>query len=141
MTTSHSTRPPAGGSPWAAGLSVFAASILMVVGLFQFFEGLVAVIDGDDFLIRTSDYVFKFDSSVWGWTHLILGILVALAGAFIFTGNIVARSVGILIASLSALANFLWIPYYPVWALVVLALDIFVIWALSSSNLGKETGL
>lgn len=143
MSDTATRRPPPDytGSPWASGLSVFAASMMMIVGIFQFFEGLVAVVDGDDFLIRTKDYVVQFDATTWGWTHLILGILVALAGAFIFTGNIVARSVGILIASLSALANFLWIPYYPVWALVVLALDIFVIWALSSSNLGKETGL
>jgi len=109
----------------------------MVVGLFQFFEGLVAVIDGDDFLIRTSDYVFKFDSGVWGWTHLILGIVLFLAGLGIFAGNLFARSVGILAAGLSAVANFLWIPYYPVWAIVVLTLDVFVIWALSTSDLGK----
>ena len=137
MTTSHSTRPPAGGSPWAAGLSVFAASILMVVGLFQFFEGLVAVVNGDEFLIRTSDYVFKLDATAWGWTHLILGVVLFLAGLGIFAGNLFARSVGILAAGLSALANFLWIPYYPIWAIVVLTLDVFVIWALSTSDLGK----
>ena len=137
MSTAPSTRAPAGGSPWAAGLSVFAASILMVVGLFQFFQGLVAVIDGDEFLIRTEDYIFKFDPTAWGWTHLILGVVLFLAGLGIFAGNLFARSVGILAAGLSAVANFLWIPYYPIWAIVVLTLDIFVIWALSTSDLGK----
>lgn len=137
MTTAHSSRQSAGGSPWAAGLSVFAASILMVVGLFQFFEGLVAVVNGDEFLIRTSDYVFKLDATAWGWTHLILGIVLFLAGLGIFAGNLLARSVGILAAGLSAVANFLWIPYYPIWAIVVLTLDVFVIWALSTSDLGK----
>jgi hypothetical protein len=137
MSATRSSRSPASPSPWAAGLSVFAASILMVVGLFQFFEGLVAVIDGDDFLVRTPNYVFQFDASVWGWTHLILGLVLFLAGMGIFAGSLLARSVGIVAAGLSAVANFLWIPYYPVWAIVVLTLDVFVIWALSSSDLGK----
>lgn len=136
MTSAHSSRR-ASESPWAAGLSIFAASILMVGGLFQFFEGLVAVVNGDEFLIRTSDYVFKLDATAWGWIHLILGLVLFVAGIGIFTGNLLARGVGIVAAGLSALANFLWIPYYPVWAIVVLTLDVFVIWALSTSDLGK----
>ena len=137
MTSAHSSRQAASGSPWAAGLSIFAASILMVGGLFQFFEGLVAVVNGNEFLVRTSDYVFQFDATAWGWIHLILGLVLFVAGIGIFTGNLLARGVGIVAAGLSALANFLWIPYYPVWAIVVLTLDVFVIWALSTSDLGK----
>ena len=138
MTTAHSSRQSAGGSPWAAGLSVFAASILMVVGLFQFFEGLVAVVNGNDFLVRTGNYVFKFDTSAWGWIHMILGVVVAAAGVGIFTGNVVARGVGILLASLSMIANFLWMPYYPLWSIVVIAIDVFVIFALCSVSLGDK---
>jgi len=125
-------------SPWGEGLSVFAASMMMVVGLFQFFEGLVAVVDGDDFLLQTRNYVVQFDASTWGWTHLILGVVVAATGVFILTGNVLARGVGIFIVSLSALANFLWIPYYPIWAIIVIALDVAVIWALTSANLGRR---
>jgi hypothetical protein len=64
--------------------------------------------------------------------------VVVLAGAFIFTGNIVARSVGILIAGLSALANFFWLPYYPFWSITIIAIDVFVIWALCSVRLNNE---
>ena len=134
--TSRRPVPDYQGSSWASGLSVFAASLMMVLGVFQFFEGLVAVVDGNDFLLNTKNYVVQFDASTWGWTHLILGVVVAATGLFILTGNAVARGVGVGIVSLSALANFLWIPYYPLWALTVLALDVAAIWALTNANLG-----
>jgi hypothetical protein len=136
--TSRRPVPDYQGSTWASGLSVFAASLMMVLGVFQFFEGLVAVVDGNDFLLNTKNYVVQFDASTWGWTHLILGLVVAATGLFILTGNAVARKVGVVIVSLSALANFLWIPYYPLWALTVLALDVAAIWALTNANLGDS---
>jgi hypothetical protein len=125
-------------SPWAMGASVFAGSTMVVVGVLQFFEGLVALVNGNDFLLSTANYLFRFDASVWGWTHLVIGLLVAAAGVLVFTGSRVARGVGILLAGLSAIANFLWMPYYPVWALTLLALSVFVIWGLASSNLGDD---
>jgi hypothetical protein len=82
--------------------------------------------------------VVQFDASTWGWTHLILGLVVAATGVFILTGNAIARGVGIFIVSLSALANFLWIPYYPLWGIIVLALAVAAIWALASANLGDR---
>jgi hypothetical protein len=138
MSIATSRRPDEQVSAWAGGLSVFAASMMMVLGVFQFFEGLVAVVDGDDFLLQTRNYVVQFDASTWGWTHLVLGVVVAATGALILTGNALARGVGIFIVSLSALANFLWIPYYPIWAIIVLALDVAAIWALASANLGDR---
>jgi len=130
--------PDSAGSPWAKGASVFAGLLMATVGLFQFFEGLVALVDGDDFLLATRNYIFKFDATTWGWIHIVLGVVVTAAGIFIFTGNVVARSVGVFIACLAALANFLWIPYYPLWALTTLALNVFVIWGLVVANLGEE---
>jgi len=127
----------ANDSTWAGGVSVFAASMMLVVGAFQFFEGLVAVAN-DTFYVKTQDYVLQLDTTQWGWIHMILGALVVLAGVFIFTGNIVARSVGILLAGLSALANFFWLPYYPLWSIVIIAIDVFVIWALCSVRLNNE---
>src|SRR3954471_21830859 len=89
-------------SPWAEGASVFAGSTMLVLGTLQFFQGLVAVVNGNDFLLRTQNYVFQFDASTWGWVHMLLGVLVAAAGVFVFTGNPVARGVGIFLAGLSA---------------------------------------
>ena len=139
--TRHRTGEPTGGqrsSPWAMGASIFAACTMVVLGILQFFQGIVALIDGNDFLLRTPNYVFRFDASVWGWTHMGIGLLVAVAGAFVFSGSRVARGVGIFLASLSAIANFLWMPYYPFWGLTLVALNVFVIWGLASSNLRDD---
>lgn len=128
----HRTR-----SVWAAGASTFGATIMIVVGIFQFAEGLIAVINGSKFFVNTPNYVFTFNPTAWGWLHMIIGLSAAVAGAFIFTGNVFARSVGVALAVLSALANFLWLPYYPVWAIVIIALDVFVIWGLTTVDLGE----
>src|SRR6187200_506181 len=92
-------------SSWAKGASVFAGSMMLMVGILQFFEGLTALLYGD-FLIETPAYLFRLDPTAWGWTHLVLGLLVAATGVAVFTGNPVARGVGIFLASLSAIANF-----------------------------------
>ena len=67
----------------------------------------------------------------WGWIHLTVGLLVLVAGFFVFNGAVWARVVGIAAAALSAVLNFMWLPYYPVWGLIIIALDMTVIWALS----------
>jgi hypothetical protein len=123
-------------SSWARGASALAGCIMLVAGILQLFEGLTALLYGDNSLVRTPTYLFSLSPAAWGWTHLVLGILIAAAGVAIFTGNPVARGLGILLAGLSAIANFLWLPHYPLWASVVLALDMFIIWGLAKSNLG-----
>jgi hypothetical protein len=125
-------------SPWATSASIFAGSMMFMAGILQCVQGLVALVNGTDFLIRIPNYLFQFDASTWGWTHLTLGIGLAAAGAFVFTGNPAARGVGIFLAGLSAVVNFLWLPYYPIWSLVVIPLDVVVIWGLASSNLGDD---
>ena len=110
---------------------------MLIAGVFQFIQGLTSLINGNNFLVKTANFLFTFNATTWGWIHLILGLVLALAGAFIFTGNVAARSVGVAVAALSAIANFMWLPHYPVWAIIVIALDIFVIWGLSKSNLGQ----
>lgn len=124
-------------STWAVGASVFAATLMILAGVFQFLQGLVAIVDGDEFLVVTPDYLFKFDATTWGWIHLLLGLVLVAAGGFILTGNVLARGIGILIAAVSAVASFLWIPYYPVWSLLIIALDVFIIWGLNRGNLGE----
>jgi hypothetical protein len=139
MTSSTPRRSaqPSTSSLWAAGTSTFAACIMLMAGVFQAVQGLAALVNGTDFLVRTENYVFTFNATTWGWIHLILGILIAVAGGFILTGNIVARSLGIALAVFSAIANFLWLPYYPIWAIVIIALNVLIIWALAKANLGE----
>jgi len=118
-------------SAWAGGLTVFAGVILATVGVFQFFQGLAAIVKGSFFVVAPNN-IYELSVSGWGWIHLILGIVLAATGFFILTGQPWARVVGIGVAGLSALANFLFIPYYPLWAVVIIALDVAVIWALAT---------
>jgi len=115
---------------WAVGFIVFAAVMMMMAGVFQALAGLVAIFK-NEFYVATRNYLFEFDVSAWGWIHLILGVIVALAGFALLSGATWARAVGITLAVLSAIANFLFIPYYPFWSLLIIALDVFVIWALA----------
>ncbi len=119
------------GNAWATGVAIFAAALLLTAGLFQIVQGFVAIVD-DEFFVHTAKYTFEFDTTAWGWIHLILGIVLALTGFFLFSGAAWARIVGIAVAVLSMLANFLWLPHYPFWAIVLIALDVLVIWALST---------
>lgn len=118
-------------SSWAVGWSAFAGAILITVGFFQTVAGVVALVD-DEFWVVGKEYIFQFDITTWGWIHLILGIILVLSGFGIFTGNVVARTVGVLFAIVSAITAFMWIPWYPLWSIVIIALDIAVIWALTA---------
>lgn len=122
-------------SSLAVGMSVFAGTIMIMIGVMHVFQGLVALIN-DTFYVAGEEWVFQFDVTTWGWVHLILGAVVALAGFFVFTGAIWARTIGVIMAVVSGVATFAWLPYYPLWGLVVIALDVFVIWALTAH--GRE---
>ncbi len=123
-------------SGWATGMIVFAGSIMLVAGVFQSIAGLAAILD-DKFLVVTQNYVFDLDATAWGWVHLLLGVVLGFAGWGIFSGATWARGVGMLLAMLSAIANFFFIPYYPVWAIVIIALDVAIIYALAIWNRGE----
>jgi hypothetical protein len=119
------------GSPWAQGVVIAAASLLLMAGLFQIFQG-IAAIANDDVFVKFPNYTFEFDTTVWGWIHLVVGVIFVLVAFFLFSGNAFARGAGIGIAVISAVGNFAWLPYYPLWALAVIALDILIIWAIAS---------
>jgi hypothetical protein len=126
------SRKPSG---WAVGFTVFAAIMMLMVGVFQALQGLVAIFE-NEFYVQTRNYLFQFDATAWGWIHLVIGVLVAFAGWGLLSGQTWARVVGITLAVLSAIANFLFIPYYPFWSLLIITLNVFVIWALSAH--GRE---
>jgi hypothetical protein len=124
-------RSATGISPFASGLALFAGTLMIIAGFFQAVSGLVALFQNQLYVVGVS-YVFSFDVTTWGWIHLLVGILVAVAGVAVLTGQLWGRIIGIGLAVLSMIANFLFIPYYPIWSLLVIALDVFVIWALCS---------
>jgi hypothetical protein len=117
---------PAG---WVVGMSVFAAIVMITIGIFHVVQGLAALFRNEIYLVG-AQYVFSFDLTAWGWIHLLAGILLIAAGSAILKGKVWARSVGVGFAVLSMIANFLFLPYYPVWSVLIITLDVFVIWAL-----------
>jgi hypothetical protein len=118
-------------SGWAVGLILFAAIMMIMVGTFQALQGLIAIFE-NEFYVATRNYLFQFDATTWGWIHLVLGVIMASAGWGLLSGRTWARAVAITLAVLSAIANFLFIPYYPFWSLLIITLDVFVIWAIAA---------
>ena len=115
----------------AVGFILFAAVMMIMAGVFQALQGLVGIFE-NEFYVPTRNYLFQFDATTWGWTHLLVGLLVAFAGWGLLSGRTWARTVAITLAVLSAIANFAFIPYYPFWSLLIITLDIFVIWAVAA---------
>jgi hypothetical protein len=116
-------------SGFAVGMTLVAAVLMMIGGLLDFFSGLAALIRGQ-FLVVLPNYAFSVSATGWGWLHLITGVVVFAAGAALLTDHLWARIVGVVVAGLSAIMNFVMLPYYPVWAIIVIALDILIIAAL-----------
>ena len=137
MAQYDTTREPA-VSGWAIGGITFAGTMLILIGMFQAIDGLVAIFN-DDFFLVTQNYTFNLDTTAWGWIHLLLGIVMVLAGWSIFAGKTWAAVVALTLAMLSALANFFFIPYYPLWSLVMIALDCWVIWALTRPGVVRSS--
>ena len=120
--------PPSG---WATGFIVFAGVMMIMAGGFQALTGLVGVFE-NEFYVETRNYLVKFDATTWGWIHLLLGLLVFFAGFAVMSGKTWGRTIGIILAVLSALTNFAFLPYYPFWAMTIIALDVFIVWALAA---------
>ncbi|WP_436533123.1 DUF7144 family membrane protein [Actinoplanes sp. HUAS TT8] len=124
--------PTAAREPTAwVGAVVFAGVMLLLTGGFQAIEGFVALFKDDYYVTTRNGLVLTLDYTSWGWTHLLLGTLAVLTGIGVFLGQMWARVVGIIVAVLSAFANMLFLPAYPVWCTIVIATDVLVIYALA----------
>ena len=129
MSATHTSHTGTAKQHWAQGLTVFAAVILMLSGILDIFRGIMGIAE-DDVFLATRNYVFEFDLTGWGWVHLILGAIAVIIGIGLFQASTWARVGGVAIAGLIIIANFLSLPYYPVWSVVAIAISGFVIWAL-----------
>jgi hypothetical protein len=125
------TNPDQRESPWASGLTVVAATFLVIAGVWHALAGIAGIVH-DDVYLATPQYIYSFDLTVWGWAQLLLGAVQVVAGFALLKGQMWARVVGIVVACLSMLANFAFIPYYPLWSLLIIAVDAGIIWALAT---------
>lgn len=118
-------------SAWAVGWTAFAGVMMILLGIWWILAGLVAIFN-DDFYVVGVEWVFQFSTTTWGWIHLLLGIVVLFAGFGVFTAQVWARTVGVIMAVLSGLIAFAWLPWYPIWGILFIAASIAVIWALTA---------
>jgi hypothetical protein len=113
------------------GWIAFAALMMVLLGTFHAIQGLVALFQDEYFLVAKSGLTIHVDYTTWGWIHLILGIIIALAGVALFTGKVWARALGVVIAMISAVVNIGFLSAYPIWSALMIGVDIPVIWALT----------
>jgi len=111
------------------GFTALAGTLMLLGGLWMITVAIVALSHGHVFTTAPA-YTFRYNIRGWGWLELSLGIVIFAAGMCVFLGMAWARYVGAFIAVLSAIANFVFIPYQPLWSIVMIALDAFIIWAL-----------
>lgn len=122
-------REPASG--WAVGWTIYAAVWMWILGFFHALAGFAGIVE-DEILVATPNYLLQLDVTTWGWIHLILGIVVLIAGFSVFNGAVWARTVGVVLATVSIIANFSWLPYQPWWSIIMMVAGAFVIWALTA---------
>ena len=128
MTTDHQM-----SASWAQGISFFAGVLLIVGGGFQAIEALAAIVK-DEYLVVAPNYIYTFDLTAWGWIHLLIGLAFVAIGICLLLGQGWALIAGIVVAAISALINFTWLPYSPFWAILLIAVDLLIIWALASAR-------
>lgn len=149
MTTAEIRRgnvDSVGGGGGRGGSGIARSGWILFAGIMMIFGGTMAILEGvaairkDSVLVSTTNYAYSFNTTSWGWLHLALGIVVVIAGFSLFSGALWARALAIFFAGLSMIANFMWIPYYPLWAIVLIAIDAFVIWAVCTTG-SRQTHL
>ncbi|MFD3520004.1 hypothetical protein [Streptomyces sp. NPDC058653] len=123
------SRKGRGGTAWASGGAMFAGVLLFVDGVLAVLNGVVAIARDNVFSLSGS-YTYQFTLTSWGWIHLVVGVLLILTGLGIIRRAPWARVIGVGMAAISVVANFMWLPYQPVWAVVTIAIGVFVIWSL-----------
>ncbi|QUD82107.1 hypothetical protein J8M97_20590 [Gordonia polyisoprenivorans] len=118
---------------FAFGLTIVAAALLFVAGVISVFVG-ISALNKDTLLVLGQDYVFELNLTAWGWIHIVIGVLAVIIAGGLAIGADWARVAAIIIAALSIITQFLWLPHYPAWSILIIALDVILIWAVCSWN-------
>ncbi len=114
------------------GWIMFASTMMVVLGCFHMIAGFVGLFKEDYYLVGKNDLMVSVDYTAWGWAHLIVGALVIVAGVALLRGATWARIVAIVLAMVSAIANLAFMPAYPLWAVIMITVDILVIYAVTA---------
>jgi hypothetical protein len=112
------------------GWTVFTGALLLIIGSLDALWGLAAILN-DDVVVVGGHGVLVADVTLWGWVHLVLGSLVAITGLMLFTGNPTARMLAIFFVSVNAVSQIVWFPLAPLWAFMIILLDVVIIYQLA----------
>lgn len=115
----------------ARSLAVLGGILMIIAGAYEVIQG-IAALAHDKHLIVVPEYVFAFDISAWGWVHLVLGLALAAVGVCLLLAQPWARIAGMVLATVSAIESFFWLPYSPSWAALVIGMDVLVIFVLGA---------
>jgi hypothetical protein len=129
--TSRDARAAHGPTTGWVGWIAFAGMMLLLLGMFHAFQGLVALFNDEYYAVGSNGLVVHVDYTTWGWVHLLGGILIVLAGAGLLAGQMWARVVGVLMAFTSALINVAFLAALPIWSTIMITIDVLVIWAIT----------
>ena len=108
----------------------FAGGMLVLIGVIQVITGVVSLVRDQVFAVRPDRLLVDVSYGVWGWTHVVLGVLLIALGYAVLAAKKWARFTAAGLAVVSAIVNFLFLPAYPVWAVIVISLDLIVVFAL-----------
>jgi len=124
----YSSEPdPSGWTGWI----LFASFMMFMLGAFQVIQGLVGIFDDGYYAVTANGRLLNIDYTVWGWVHLLLGLLIVAAGVALLAGNMAARILAVALAGLSAIVNLVFIEATPIWSVIVIALDVLVIYSVT----------
>jgi hypothetical protein len=129
------TRATADPDAETAGRLVFASVVLVLGGIINAAYGAVAILN-DQWIVWSNRGAVFFDLTTWGWLLFGAGALAFIAGLGLLVGSPGARALGVVMASLSLVANFFFVPAFPIWAVTVMVLDVLVIWAITTQPEG-----
>lgn len=125
----HTRQKQTGNSETITGLSLFAGIALLMSGLFSILLGVTGI--ARDHLFSPAGYAFRFELTAWGWIHLVVGVVLVIAGVGVLADQSWGRGAGVAVAGISLVTQFMFIPYYPAWSISVMILDLLIMWTLS----------
>lgn len=112
-------------------LATFAAALIIVSGTFKIGAGISGIRD-DVVLVAVEGYLFGLDTTFWGFTHLVVGLVFVGIGIGVLRGWLLAQVLGVIAAGTAAVLNFLWLPHFPVWGAIFVAVDIWLVWVFAT---------
>jgi hypothetical protein len=129
MTDVQETRPRTVPTGWA-GMAMFGAMVMVLLGTFQALAGLIALLDDGYYAVGSDQLAVHASYTAWAWVHLLIGALAVVTGMGLMSGALWARVIGLFICVGSAIVNFAFVAAAPFWALTMITLAVLTLYAI-----------